>query len=131
MKKSCLPIFAAFAVMGLSMGLPVAHGADGVLVQANVKAVLMNGRVNPDTGGYYWGGCMAWLTQDPATKANCNKDYVSFDCSGKLGTDQVLAYRLVDQAQLALAANKKVDIFFTDSKTVDGYCLAYRIDVFQ
>jgi hypothetical protein len=36
---------------------------------------------------------------------------------------------MLDQAQLALAANKKVVVWITDVSRHNGYCFATRIDV--
>jgi hypothetical protein len=76
-----------------------------------------------------FGGCMALLSVDPATVLPlCGANWVTFSCTGDF-TDQVRAYRMLDQAQLALAANKQVSVVITDTSLHNGYCFATRIDV--
>jgi hypothetical protein len=105
---------------------------------ATIKKVMVHGGV----AGNNFGGCMANLTLPttrPATvwpaacvpaETNAKDPWVTFSCTGTLATNTLQSYRLLDQAQLALAANKKVDIWFTDDKE-NGYCFAYRIDVIK
>jgi len=77
-----------------------------------------------------YGGCMAALSVNPKNKlAKCGATWVSFDCRGKFATDPLLAYRLLDQAQLALAANKSVTVTINDGRIVNGICFAPRLDV--
>lgn len=54
---------------------------------------------------------------------------VTFDCRGKFTTGPLLAYRLLDQAQLALAANKSVSVTVDDGRIVNRICLASRLGV--
>jgi hypothetical protein len=58
---------------------------------------------------------------------NCD-EWLTLSCSGKW-TDQVRAYRMLDQFQLAYATNRKVEVWFQDDKTHDGYCFANRVEV--
>ena len=75
------------------------------------------------------GGCMAKLFDPPQNVLpGCAADWVSFDCAGEL-TKPVRAYRLLDQAQLALATGNEVEVWFTDDFRFNGHCYAYRIDV--
>ncbi|WP_296809861.1 hypothetical protein [Thiocapsa sp.] len=55
---------------------------------------------------------------------------MSFSCSGHF-TDAVRAFRMLDQAQLALAMNKTVMIVVDDSRRHNGYCFASRIDLIR
>ena len=76
-----------------------------------------------------WGGCMAALTVDPQdVLPNCSSHWVTFSCSGDF-TDPVRAYRMVDQAQLAIATGKQVGVWFQDDKMHNGYRFANRIDI--
>ena len=76
-----------------------------------------------------FGGCLAALTVNPQTKlGSCGKTWVTFSCSGHF-TDSIRAYRMLDQAQLALAMNKSVIVGIQDDKKHNGYCFANRIDV--
>jgi hypothetical protein len=77
-----------------------------------------------------YGGCMAALSLNPQTvRPSCAPWWVTFSCSGHF-TDPVRAYRMVDQAQLALATGKKAFVLIQDNKKHNGYCFANRIDVY-
>lgn len=89
---------------------------------AKVNEVLL---VADDT----WGGCMAKLSVNPASVLPaCAPEWVTFSCSGH-HTTELRAYRLLDQAQLALATGKSVRLVVQDSKTHNGYCFAWRLDI--
>lgn len=76
-----------------------------------------------------FGGCMAYISPGPQTiLPGCQSGWVTFSCSGDF-TDQVRAYRMVDMAQMALATNRPVFVSFRDDQTHNGYCFAYRFDV--
>jgi hypothetical protein len=73
------------------------------------------------------GGCMMALSADPASVLPaCKKTWVTFSCDGTY-TDPVRAFRMLDQAQLAIATGMKVQISFTDEKTHDGFCFVERM----
>ena len=55
---------------------------------------------------------------------------VTFSCTGTF-TDAVRAYRMLDQAQLALVTAKIVSVTINDANKHNGYCFAQRIDVLQ
>ena len=96
--------------------------AASAAVTANVNRVLISADAR-------WGGCMAALSVNPQTVLpGCSNWWVTFSCSGDF-TDAVRAYRMVDQAQLALAAGKLVTVWFQDDKKHNGYCFANRIDI--
>ncbi|MGH8510113.1 MAG: hypothetical protein ACREU8_01600, partial [Gammaproteobacteria bacterium] len=79
-----------------------------------------------------YGGCMALLSNyvNTATNApNCPAHgWVTFSCNGSF-TTQDIAYRMLDQAQLAKATNRSVTVTVDDSKKHNGYCFVNRIDV--
>lgn len=78
-----------------------------------------------------YGGCMAALSVNPQDLLPaCSPHWVSFSCSGNF-TDAVRGFRMLDQAQLALAANKSVTVIVDDSRRHNGYCFASRIDVIR
>lgn len=116
------------SLKALSATLPLlisaqALGAQGSVV-ASVNRVMM-------TGDSRWGGCMAALSVDPGTALpSCTEWWVTFSCSGHF-TDPVRAYRSLDIAELALATGKRVEVWFQDDKTHNGYCYANRIDVIR
>ncbi|RKT43657.1 hypothetical protein [Thiocapsa rosea] len=96
--------------------------ATEAVVTAQVNRVLV-------TADSTYGGCMAALSVNPQeTLPACLPDWVSFSCSGHF-TDAVRGFRMLDQAQLALATNKSVMVVVDDSRRHNGYCFASRIDV--
>ncbi|KOR30885.1 hypothetical protein TI04_03685 [Achromatium sp. WMS2] len=77
-----------------------------------------------------FGGCMAGLNNIRLT--GCTTGFATFDCKGSLtGTDTVMAYRMLDQAQLALATNKSVFVTIDSSLVINGYCKVTRIDILK
>ena len=77
-----------------------------------------------------FGGCMAFLSVSPtSTLPGCGANWVSFSCTGDF-TDTVRAYRMLDQAQLALATQKNAGFSIDDTKLHNGYCFANRIDIY-
>jgi len=118
----------SFSLISISLTLLlVASGqalaATGQVV-GNVYGVLMYADAT-------FGGCMAYVLPSPDTVLpGCPSGWVTFSCSGDF-TDSVRAYRMVDQAQLALATGKQVYVEFRDDLKHNGYCFAYRIDVWK
>ena len=78
--------------------------------------------LNDDT---YYGGCMVYIAQTPSI--DCPANWVSLDCKGEL-TDKATAARFYDAAQVAKALNKTIAAYITDTKKINGYCLAIRLD---
>ena len=116
-----LLIATASAALSLT-GSPAGAASSSVI--ATVAGVLLRADST-------FGGCMVYLSVDPSTVLpNCGPSWVSFSCTGDF-TDQVRAYRMVDQAQLALATNKTVYVEFQDDKKHNGYCFASRIDLYR
>ncbi len=114
-----------FAFTGASLALVGSTTAETSYVFAHIKRTLVD--------AYSFGGCMAQLTENPKSKlSSCKGGWLTFDCDESLGDiDAVKAYRMFDQAQLALATGKKVRVDFRDDIKADGYCFAYRIDVLR
>ena len=111
------------AVLLLSSG-GQAIAASGTITNAYVNRVAIS-------GDQRWGGCIAQLSISPQTiLPGCGAGWVTFSCSGNFA-DPVRAYRMVDQAQLALATSKKVIVYFQDDKKHNGYCFANRLDVLR
>ena len=61
---------------------------------------------------------------------DCPKKSVSFSCSGVF-TEKDVAYRMFDQAQMAFALERKVQIYVDDTKKHNGYCYGNRIEVLK
>ncbi len=93
----------------------------GVVAGAFVDRTLVS-------DGSRWGGCMVLLSEDPADVLPACGRWLSFSCDGTY-TDPVRGYRMLDQAQLALATGMAVNVIIDDSRKHDGYCFASRIDV--
>jgi hypothetical protein len=107
------------ALLLVAAGQAAAAGAN---MQTTIGRTLM-------AGDDRWGGCMARLVDNPQNQLpSCANWWVSFSCSGDFA-EPVQAYRMLDQAQLALAANKRVRVWFQDDKKHNGYCYANRIDI--
>lgn len=102
--------------------LATSAAANTAIFSASVERTLV-------TADSSFGGCMARLSKIPKdVLPACRDRWVTFSCDGTY-TDPVRAYRMLDQAQLALATGLAVRIFADDSKLHDGYCFAYGIDV--
>lgn len=103
-----------------------------VSVQASVaqKAWVSNALVQRtliDNANF--GGCMALLDKNIADSGlNCPSRWVTFSCDGTFGSKDI-AFRQLDQAQIAQALNKKVSLYVNDLKKHNGYCYAGRIDL--
>jgi hypothetical protein len=121
-------ILAAMAFSGQTFA------ADGSLTGSYIARVLLT-----STADNLFGGCMVNLTMDPKTVPgleDCGAMFLTLNCDGVTGTstvssDTVRAYRMLDQAQLALATNKKTYITFTNSLKKNGYCSITRLDVIK
>ncbi len=110
------------AILLVALASPAA-GAATATFSAQVKRVIVDAA--------HYGGCMAELSISPQTKlATCGTKFVTFSCTGTF-TDAVRAYRMLDQAQLALVTTKTVSVTINDANKHNGYCFAQRIDVLQ
>jgi hypothetical protein len=131
MTQQRLNLYLATATLLLASGTAMA--ANFTIRGALVDRIMVNS--GPATSNY--GGCMVYLrlpTTTPATTwptACGTSPWVTLSCTGTFAINAVQAYRALDQAQLALAANKRVDVYFTDSKKHNGHCFASRIDVIK
>lgn len=108
----------------LALGLVEISAAANAEFQAKVVRVLL-------TADDSLGGCMALLTVSPASfLPSCGDGWVTFSCSGQF-TDNVRAYRMLDQAQLALVTNRSVVVNITDQQQHGGFCFVRRLDILQ
>lgn len=113
----------AFALSALVCGQAFAQDSPPPYISARVDSVLFSADDR-------WGGCMALLSEDPQTvRPSCASGWVTFSCTGDF-TDRVRAYRMADQAQLALATGNRVFVMIDENKKHNGYCFASRIDVY-
>jgi len=110
-------------IAGLTASASPVWSAQAVLT-GTVERVLT-------TDGRNFGGCMAFLSANPQNALpRCAWGWVSFSCSGDY-TQPAFGFRMLDQAQLALAGGKFVQVHIDDTRLHDGYCFAYRIDVIR
>ncbi|MEZ5558724.1 MAG: hypothetical protein R3E86_09325 [Pseudomonadales bacterium] len=76
-----------------------------------------------------FGGCMIALANNPQELLpSCKAWFVTLSCDGSHLSKDV-AGRLMEQAQLAYALDKRVKVWVDDLRQSNGYCLAYRIDI--
>ena len=96
--------------------------SDTTAFQTTVTATLV-------TSDDSFGGCMAKV-QAKIYRAlpSCTPNWVTFSCTGDF-TSEVRAWRMLDQAQLALATGAPVFLVVTDEQQHNGHCQALRIDV--
>lgn len=75
-----------------------------------------------------FGECMVRPELDPQDALpNCKRFYVTMSCDGTHLSPSV-GQRLLEQSQVAYALGRDVGIFIDDSRMINGYCLAYRVD---
>ena len=81
--------------------------------------------------GGIWGGCMVLTNVTLANEGlNCPSRWVTFSCSGVYAAKDI-AYRMFDSGQMAMATGKSVRLYVTDQKKHNGFCYAFRIDVYR
>jgi hypothetical protein len=98
-----------------------------VAAEAAVEAKVLRVLIQADDS---LGGCMALLSVNPGSLLpSCADGWVTFSCSGDY-TDSVRAYRMLDQAQLAFATDRRVMVNFTDQRKHSGFCFANRFDIY-
>ncbi len=121
-RRSITRVLVAVVLLG-ALASPAAW-ADTAWLNAKVNRVMI-------TGTEFFGGCMALLSVDPqAALPSCGAGWVTFSCTGDFAS-AVNGFRMVDQAQLALATDKTVMVVVDDSRKHNGYCFAQRIDVIK
>lgn len=112
-------------VLGLTLGFLYNHAIEAA--EAVIETKILRVLIQADDS---LGGCMALLSVNPGSLLpSCADGWVTFSCSGQY-TDSVRAYRMLDQAQLALATDRPVSVWFTDQAKHSGFCFANRIDIY-
>ena len=110
----------------LLTALCVAYAPASYAATVKVKGLVTKTMV-ADEGR--WGGCIAQLDQTLADYGlNCPSKWVSFSCSG-VYTEKDVAYRMFDQAQMALALGRKVEVVVDDTKKHNDYCYGNQFTV--
>jgi hypothetical protein len=82
-------------------------------------------RTLSDTANY--GKCMIRFPNYQFSNA-CAAEWVSMDCGGNFNSKED-ARRMWDSAQMAYALDLNVIVQVPDTNTVNGYCVAVRLDV--
>lgn len=78
----------------------------------------------------YYGGCLVLLSKNPQdVLPSCRAKWVTMSCDGTF-LPKDLSNRLMEQVQMSFALNRSLGVYIDDSRQHNGYCLAYRIDLF-
>lgn len=77
-----------------------------------------------------FGGCMVLLEgADPASELpECRANWVTLDCNNNYLSANT-SKRLFEQIQISYALGKEAIVYVDDARRVNGYCLAYRVDL--
>jgi hypothetical protein len=117
--KNSVIFLVAFCLLGASSAT---LSAEIKVPDATVMKILVDSKK--------FGGCMISLDKVLADFGlNCDSKWVTFACDGTYGAKDI-AFRQLDQAQMAMALDKKVNLLVDDSKNLDGYCYASRIAIY-
>ncbi|MCW8929219.1 MAG: hypothetical protein OQL19_03145 [Gammaproteobacteria bacterium] len=118
MMKKLMIGFMTIAILGFSQ---VAVSQRAWISDATVEKVLIDGT--------NYGGCMVRLDKTLANYGlNCLSRWVTFSCVGTFGNKDI-GFKQLDQAQIAMALNKKLNLYVDDLKKHNGYCYGARIDL--
>lgn len=78
-----------------------------------------------------FGDCMIALDKTIASAGlDCPSKFVSLSCDGTY-VAKISAQRMFDAALMAFALDKPVNVRIDDGLKHNGYCVAYRLDVFK
>lgn len=77
------------------------------------------------------GGCLIKLTKNPASSLGaCGANWLTLDCLAEFPeSTKSIASQKLGMAQLAFITEGQVRVEFTDSRIVNGYCFARRLDI--
>lgn len=109
------------AILG-SLLISMTASADvGFIKLATVTGTLVDTEVA--------GICGAYISPGPETELPaCKGQFVTFDCNAELsGSSRSVNMMKFDQAVAANALGRAVRLYFTDDKTIDGYCFVEQI----
>lgn len=78
-----------------------------------------------------YGQCMAKVKENiPSLLPSCNGGFVTFDCGAELpGSTRMNSSEKFNIAKTALVMGRSVRLEVTDDQSINGYCLATRIDL--
>ena len=96
---------------------------------ANAATAIVSGHIQRTLVDVHYGGCMVILSQDvQSVLPSCGSLWVSLDCDGIYHT-QAQANAMWSSALVGLSLQNKVHAFVDDTKKVNGYCVAMRLDM--
>lgn len=80
-----------------------------------------------------FGGCMVRLSRNIAGQLPaCYPDWVTLDCLAAFpDSTKSLAQSKLSAAQLAMVTGKDIAAYVTDTRKANGYCYAFRVDIFD
>ena len=115
--------------LSAALGLPTPALAATGNVYGPIVGVLASSDPQPaPASGLLYGGCMVFTSATFPATLNCPANWISFGCDGTFAAKDA-ASLMYDQAQLAWATKRWASIFIDDSKKINGYCVANRIDL--
>lgn len=119
-----MKVLCMLAVLSASILGPAVSWSEVVKIKGATVTKLLQDSAN-------YGGCMARLSINLVNEGlNCPNDpMVTFDCLGTLGGAKSLGTTMFSSAQLAFVSGSTVDVFVNDSKKINGFCYAKRIDI--
>lgn len=112
-------------MLSLSLVLASAQAwSDSVAFKTDVTRVLVHSSK--------FGQCMARVTEDiPTRLPSCNSGWVTFDCGAELpGSSRMNSSEKFNVAKTALVMGRSVYLEVIDDQSINGYCLAQRIDLY-
>ena len=117
-------IVLALVISGSVVASAGAFAAKAFVLNTGISRVVMHDSL--------FGQCMVLLASNPADAGlDCpGGRYVTLDCGAQLsGNTKSNAAKKLDAAMLAYVARKKVNVQIDDSKQINGYCYAFRLDL--
>lgn len=125
--KKIFEEYIVLAFMSGSLALSGGVNAAVKVVDGQISQILTDGRL--------YGGCMVWAPTEKSLAEyglSCRNNYFTFDCRNDAGQPggKSQAQLNLQQAQLALALNSRVQLTVNDAITINGNCYANRVVVF-
>jgi hypothetical protein len=116
-----------------ALALVLAFGAAPARAQEFVDNVKILRTLTSD--GENWAGCMAELNKvlldEGFPECGINIRWVTFDCTGELGTPVPEANRMWESVLFAKALDRNARVYIDTTQKAEGrFCRAYRIDVY-
>ena len=118
MEKLILAIVVAF-IIGVSIN---ASASIISISNTKIERVLISSKD--------YGHCMILIDKSLSGYGlDCPSRWVSLSCDGTFNPKDI-AFRKLDQAQMAFALNRTIKVNVDDTKKHNGYCFGERVDIF-